>query len=371
MDDLVEGGVVVTKYGHAGDHHLEKIRLLEAGHPLPDENGLIATQEIIRLAIVADVQALVVTLISGGGSALLVSPPPGITLADKQRTTGLLLKSGADIFELNAVRKHLSQVKGGRLAEVIQPAANISLILSDVPGDRLDVIASGPTAPDSTTFGEALAVLETYRLIEQVPAAVLHYLSQGRNGMIPETPKQGNPCFQNSVNRIIGNLEIGVNGAVRTAEAIDLEVERIGELVTGEAREAGIRLALRALEVRKRKCRRKPVCIIGGGETTVTVTGTGSGGRNMELALAFARELEGIPGITLLSAGTDGNDGPSDAAGAFADGMTIRRARDKGLDPAAYLANNDSYNFFKEEGGLFVTGPTGTNVMDLQIVMIK
>jgi glycerate 2-kinase len=371
LSDLVTTGIAVTKYGHANDQRLDKIRVLEAGHPLPDENGLAATEEIIRLAREADERTLVVTLISGGGSALLVSPAPGISLADKQRTTELLLKGGADISELNAVRKHLSQVKGGRLAELIQPAASISLILSDVPGDRLDVIASGPTAPDSTTFGEALCVLDKYRLMERVPAAVAAHLAKGRAGTIPETPKNGDPCFLNSVNRIIGSLEIAVDGAVRAAEALDLEVKRIGELVTGEAREAGVRLAQRALGVRTGKGRKRHACIISGGETTVTVTGTGTGGRNMELALAFAREIAGVPGITLLSAGTDGNDGPTDAAGAIADGMTVQRGEERGLDPDVFLTNNDSYNFFREEGGLFVTGPTSTNVMDLQIILME
>jgi glycerate-2-kinase len=261
-------------------------------------------------------------------------------------------------------------VKGGRLAEIIQPAANVSLILSDVIGDRLDVIASGPTAPDGTTFDDALAVLDKYRLLERVPTAVADHLVRGRDGMIPETPKEGNPCFCRVDNRIIGSLVIALDGAVWAAEELDLEVEKIKEVVTGEAREAGMRLAQRALEMRQRKNQERQACLLSGGETTVIVTGRGTGGRNMELALAFAREIEGVEGITLLSAGTDGNDGPTDAAGAFADGMTVRRGQEKGLDVAAYLANNDSYSFFREEGGLFVTGLTGTNVMDLQIVLI-
>ena len=371
LGDLVNSGIAVTKYGHGGEKTLEKIRLMEAGHPLPDENGLKATQEIIRLAREADARTLVVTLISGGGSALLVSPPPDVSLADKQRTTEALLNSGADIFELNAVRKHLSQVKGGRLAELIQPAACVSLILSDVPGDRLDVIASGPTAPDAATFSDALRVLEKYRLMERIPGAVVQHFLLGKDGGIPDTPKEGNPIFRITANRIIGSLARARKGAVRAAKALNFDVDMIAEEITGEAREAGKRLAQRVVELKCRKGQGGPACLISGGETTVTVTGTGKGGRNMELALAFAREIKGVPGITLLSAGTDGCDGPTDAAGAFADGMTVLRARDKGFDSAAYLANNDSYNFFREEGGLFITGPTGTNVMDLQIMLIE
>ncbi len=371
LGDLVESGIVVTKYGHGGEDKLARIRLMEAGHPLPDENGLRAAAEIMRLAGAADVRTLVVTLISGGGSALLVSPPPDISLADKQRTTELLLKSGADIFELNTVRKHLSLVKGGRLAELIHPAAGVSLILSDVPGDRLDVIASGPTAPDAATFGDALRVLKKYRLLERIPGAVVRHLILGHKGGIPDTPKEGNPLFRTTGNRIIGSLPLALEGAVRAAQALKFDVEMVAEQITGEAREAGQRLAQGALALKRRKGQGGPACLVSGGETTVTVTGGGKGGRNMELALAFAREIEGVPGITLLSAGTDGNDGPTDAAGAFADGMTVLRARDKGLDPGACLANNDSYNFFREEGGLFVTGPTGTNVMDMQIVLIE
>ena len=368
--DILEAGIAVTKYGHGGAEKLEKIRLIEAGHPVPDENGVRAAEEIIRLARSADRRTLVVTLISGGGSALLVSPSPGVTLADKQLTTGLLLKSGADIFELNAVRKHLSQVKGGRLAELIQPGACISLILSDVIGDRIDVIASGPTAPDPSTYREALVVLEKYRLLELVPRRIMECLESGRNGRLPETAKEGAPAFSRAENRIIGNLAIALSEAVNAAEARGFMTEIFTTQLSGEARSAGALLAQRAMEIKRRGVQ-LPACLLAGGETTVTVAGTGKGGRNMELALAFAREIEGIPGITLLSAGTDGNDGPTDAAGAFADGMTVLRARSQGLDSAAYLANNDSYSFFKEEGGLFITGPTGTNVMDLQIVLIE
>ena len=370
LGELPATGVIVTKYGHRGEGRLIRIRCLEAGHPLPDANGVRAAEEIIRLAAEADKQTLAVVLISGGGSALLVSPSPGITLADKQQTTELLLKSGADIGELNMVRKHLSRVKGGRLAELLQPASSISLILSDVLGDPLDVIASGPTVPDPSTYGGALAVLEKYRLEQSVPVAVVRHLRAGKDGLVPETPKEGAPAFLKAGHRIIGNLAIALDGAKSCAEALGLKVETVSAELAGEAREAGKLLARRAREA-KQSGGQSPVGLLSGGETTVTVTGAGTGGRNMELALAFAREIEGTSGITLLSAGTDGNDGPTDAAGAFADGMTALRGRAKGLDPAMYLADNDSYNYFREEGGLFITGPTGTNVMDLQIVVIE
>lgn len=370
LGELPATGVIVTKHGHRGERRLTVIRCLEAGHPLPDANGVRATEEIIRLAAEADERTLAVVLISGGGSALLVSPSPGITLADKQQTTELLLKSGADIRELNMVRKHLSRVKGGRLAELLQPASSISLILSDVLGDPLDVIASGPTVPDPSTYGGALAVLERYRLLQSVPVAVVKHLRSGEDGLAPETPKEGVPAFLKAEHRIIGNLALALDGAKRCAEALGLKVEPVSAEITGEAREAGKMLAQRAREAKQRGGR-LPVCLLSGGETTVTVTGAGTGGRNMELALAFALEIEGTCGITLLSAGTDGGDGPTDAAGAFADGMTVTRGRAKGLDPEKYLAANDSYSFFREEGGLFITGPTGTNVMDLQIVVIE
>ena len=370
LGELPATGVIVTKYGHRGKRPLTRISCLEAGHPLPDASGVRAAEEIIRLAAAADERTLAVVLISGGGSALLVSPTAGITLTDKQQITELLLKSGADIRELNVVRKHLSRVKGGRLAELLQPASSMSLILSDVLGDPLDVIASGPTVPDPSTYGDALSVLERYRLSQSVTAAIIRHLRSGKEGLVPETPKEGAPAFRKAEHRIIGNLAIALDGAKRCAEGLGLKVGPVPAEITGEAREAGTLLARRAREA-KQSGRRLPFCLLSGGETTVTVTGAGTGGRNMELALAFAREIEGTCGITLLSAGTDGNDGPTDAAGAFADGMTVPRGQAKGLDPAKYLAANDSYNYFLEEGGLFVTGPTGTNVMDLQIVMIE
>ncbi len=379
LGDLITTGIVITKYGHSKNHKSKvrsqklNIKALEAGHPIPDENGVTGTDEIIKLLRSADETTLVVCLISGGGSALLVSPYEGITLNEKQEVTQLLLKAGANISELNTVRKHISRVKGGRLAEIAYPAKIISLILSDVIGDRFDVIASGPTSPDTTTYADALKVLEKYGLIDQAPKIVIEVLRKGAKGLIPETPKEGDKIFNNVGNIIIGSNKIAIDTARNKAEEFGFHTEIISSELTGEARDVG---KLLAEEARKRgsaeaQKNKKTVCLISGGETTVTVKGAGLGGRNMELALAFATEIEGLEGITLLSAGTDGTDGPTDAAGAIVDGTTVKKAKAAGLDPVEYLANNDSYNLFRKIDGLLITGPTGTNVMDLQIMVIE
>ncbi len=369
--DLVDSGIVITKYGHGPSHKQGKIRLFHAGHPIPDENGRLASEQIIDLVSGADEKTLVVTLISGGGSALFVSPSGGVSLAEKQMTTDLLLKAGADIGELNAVRKHLSRVKGGKLAQLICPATTVSLILSDVIGDRLDIIASGPTAPDPTTYGDAFAVLARYGLVKRVPESVVELLVKGQMGMDPETPKPGNPVFSKVANKIIGGNRLALEAAREKAETLGLRTRILSPEISGEAREAGRLLARKALEAKRTAGPGSPLCIVSGGETTVTVTGAGKGGRNMELALSFALEIEGVPGITLLSAGTDGTDGPTDAAGAMVEGTTATGARDRGIDPEARLQDNDSYGFFRECGGLLITGPTGTNVMDIQLMLIE
>jgi glycerate-2-kinase len=305
-------------------------------------------------------------MISGGGSALLVAPHEGITLPEKQQITQLLLRAGANIQELNTVRKHISRVKGGRLAELAYPARILSLILSDVIGDRLDVIASGPTAPDPTTFQDALGVIGRYDLADKIPEKVLGILMCGARGEIPETPKEKSQAFERVENIIVGSNKKAIEIAEREAAKRGYQVTILSSELQGEAREVGGWLARKAMAMRDGS----QICLISGGETTVTVKGSGLGGRNMELALAFAQEIKGIRGITFLSAGTDGTDGPTDAAGAIVDGETITRAEAAGHSPEAYLENNDSYHFFKATGGLFLTGPTGTNVMDLQIVLI-
>jgi len=376
--DIVAKGIVITKYGHTGSQRSEasgrqsKITIFEAGHPVPDENGVKGTDEIIRLLKDADEHTLVVCLISGGGSALLVSPYKGITLNENQKVTQLLLNAGANIEELNTVRKHISRVKGGRLAEAAYPARVISLILSDVIGDRLDVIASGPTSPDPTTYDDALKVMKKYGLIDKTPAGILDVIRKGAERVIPETPEEGNVIFGRVENIIIGSNRLALEAAKQKAEELGVHAEIISAELTGEARDAAKWLAS---EARKRESAeagksKRPLCLISGGETTVTVKGNGLGGRNMEFALAFATEIEGVDGVVLLSAGTDGTDGPTDAAGAIVDGETIKHAKASGIDPESYLKNNDSYNFFKKIDSLLITGPTGTNVMDLQIVLL-
>ncbi|GAB4388825.1 MAG: glycerate kinase [Thermodesulfovibrionales bacterium] len=369
LGDILSAGVAITKYGHVPKGEgLKKTALFEAGHPVPDQAGMAAAAEALRVAREADQGTLALCLVSGGGSALFVMPAQGVSLAEKQAMTGLLLKAGADINEVNSVRKHLSRVKGGRLAEALWPARTVSLIVSDVLGDRLDVIASGPTAPDPTTYGDALEVLERHGLLGRAPAGAVEVLRRGAAGDLPETPKPGARAFEGVVNTIIGGNRKALEAARERALALGLEAEVVSDALRGEARLAAAWLAEKARAVEGARGRK---LLISGGETTVTVKGGGKGGRNTELALAFAIEAAGVPGVTLLSAGTDGNDGETDAAGAFADGLTAARAGRAGLDPAAFLADNDSYSFFREVGDLFITGPTGTNVMDLQLVLIR
>ncbi len=306
---------------------------------------------------------------SGGGSALFVSPCEGITLKEKQHITDLLMKAGADITDLNAVRKHLSKVKGGRLAEIAWPSKVISLMISDVIGDKLDVIASGPTAPDSSTYKDALGVINKYGLSESAPPRVMDLLNSGAGGKVNDTPKEQDPVFEKVQNIIIGSNGIAIEAAKNEAEVLGLQTEILSTEIAGDAGVVGKWLAEKA-KGRKAQRHKGSKCYISGGETTVRVKGKGKGGRNMELALSFAIEIEGDEGITLLSAGTDGTDGPTDAAGAVVDGETISEARKLGLDPGEYLTNNDSYNFFKKIDALLITGPTGTNVMDVQIMVV-
>ena len=303
---------------------------------------------------------------------MLVAPHKDISLAEKQEITQLLLKAGANIQELNTVRKHLSRIKGGRLAEIASPAGVLSLILSDVIGDPLDVIASGPTSPDQTTFEDALKVIKRYDLEDKIPEKARLILLRGAAGEIAETPKEGNPVFARVQNVIVGSNKKAIETAKSEAEGRGYRTVVVSADLQGEARDAAAWLAGKAIEARRRLAggSQGKICLIAGGETTVTVRGNGLGGRNTELALAFAEKIKGMQGITLLSAGTDGTDGPTDAAGAIVDGGTIERAEAAGINPGDYLKNNDSYNFFKAAGGLFITGPTGTNVMDLQIILL-
>lgn len=373
LSGLITKGIVLTKYGHVPDRVLHRnVDIFEAGHPIPDLQGLTATREVMKMVRQAEANTLVVCLISGGGSALLAAPKGGISLDDKQAVTECLLKAGATINELNTVRKHLSDVKGGRLAGLAHPAHVISLILSDVVGDRLDIIASGPTAPDSTTYSMALAVLEKYGATSKVPGRVLEILQDGLKGAFPDNPKEEDHIFEKVENIIVGSNVMAARAAQTKAGELGFGTTILSTELQGEAGEVGRWLAKKAIDVKTslRKKDRKRVCLISGGETTVTVKGSGSGGRNTELALAFALEIRDIQGITLLSAGTDGTDGPTDAAGAIVDGQSVAKGASLGLDASGYLANNDSYSFFSKTGELFITGPTGTNVMDLELILI-
>lgn len=369
LGERITDGVIITKYGHGLD--LQRCRLLEAGHPVPDEQGVAAGAALLELVAKVTANDLLLCLISGGGSALCPAPAAQVSLADKQSATRLLLASGATIHEINTIRKHLSRVKGGQLCRAANGGRIVSLILSDVIGDDLDIIASGITAPDPSTFGDCLAILARYNLTTQVPQTVLSHLQSGAEGLTGETPKPGDPVFTRVRNHVIGSLNDALTAASIKAAELGFRPLILTSTLQGEAREAARVLCSLALEVHRfGRPLQPPACLLAGGETTVTLGGKGLGGRNIEFALAGARELAGTPGILLLSAGTDGTDGPTDAAGAFADGSTTERARAIGLSPEDHLAGNDSYNFFAPLGDLFITGPTRTNVMDMVLFLI-
>jgi hydroxypyruvate reductase len=365
----VDDGLIITKYGHGLP--LKRCRVMEAGHPVPDENGLLATSALLDLVSTAGPDDLILCMISGGGSALTPAPAPGLRLADKQETTRLLLACGADIHEINTLRKHLSRIKGGQLCRCAGGARIISLILSDVVGDDLDIIASGATAPDPATFGDCVEILSRYGLMERIPEPVRRRLDAGCDGRIDETPKPGNPVFDRVDNRIVGSISDALAAAEAEAGRLGFHPLVLTSTIQGEAREVARVLCAVAGEVRRSgRPAAAPACLLSGGETTVTLKGDGKGGRNMELALSAALDLSGRPGVLLLSAGTDGTDGPTDAAGAFADGATVSRAAALNLSARRHLADNNAYAFFQPLGDLLVTGPTRTNVMDLQVVLI-
>ena len=366
----ITGGWINTKDGHGAP--LARITVHEASHPVPDARGVEGARRIAEIAAQAGEGDLLLCLISGGGSALLPLPMPPVTLEDKQETTRLLLACGATIHEINAVRKHLSAIKGGRLARLAWPAHVLSLLLSDVIGDPLDVIASGPTAPDTSTFASAWAVVEKYGLAGKIPAAARELLQQGLAGMVEETPKPDDPCFRRVTNRIVGSNRLAVDAAARKARELGYRPLVLSTTIEGETRDiAAMHAAIAREIVAAGRPARPPVCVISGGETTVTLRGGGLGGRNQEFALAAAIALEGVPGVLVFSAGTDGTDGPTPAAGAMADGATVSRAAALGLDARRMLAANDSYHFFEPLGDLVVTGPTGTNVMDVRLMLVR
>lgn len=363
-------GIVVTKYGYRKS--LKRIRQIEAGHPVPDKNSVNGAREIQNLLGRTRENDLVLVLISGGGSSLLASPADRLSLEDKQQVTQLLLSCGATIQEMNTVRKHLSGIKGGHLARMALPARVLTLILSDVIGDDLSSIASGPTAPDDTTFEDALNILSFYNVTEKVPPSVLEHFKNGAAGKIEETPNSLVPLFQRVSYRFIGSNQMALNAAAKKAQELGYHPLILTHGVCGEAREIAKLFAAIAKQLTtSRQPIEPPACILSGGEPTVTLRGKGKGGRNQEFALAAGLEIGGINNILIASVGTDGTDGPTDAAGGYADGDMLQKARDQHLNAQDFLIQNNSYPFLERLGYLIKTGPTGTNVMDIQIILCK
>ena len=366
LGDRITSGHIVTKYGHSAA--LNFIGVTEAGHPVPDENGLKGTGQILSIVEKAGEDDLVMCLISGGGSALLADVPEGCSLDDLKLVNSVLLQTGADITEMNCIRKHLSKVKGGLLAKAAFPARIISLMLSDVIGDPMDVIASGPTVPDPTTFADALKMLQKYNIENRIPHQVLGILKEGAEGKRDETLKEDDQVFLRTDNLIIGNNSLALQSAGKKADSLGYVVRIITNSLAGDVHEAADYIFRNALQYRN-QAENKKMCLLFAGEPTVKLKGNGLGGRNQHLALICSKLLKDVPGITILSGGTDGSDGPTDAAGAVVDCFTCGNALKQGLKIDEYLENNDSYNFFKQEGGLIKTGPTKTNVRDLMIAL--
>jgi len=369
LGERLTRGLIVTKHGHAAFYsgHCE---VMEAGHPVPDEHSLRAGRTVLALIDDLTAKDLLIAAISGGASALLCAPVEGVTLAGKRRTTDLLLRAGADIYELNSVRKHLSLLKGGNLAARAYPAAVLSLLLSDVVGDPLDVIGSGLTAPDTSTFDQALRTLENRGVLSEVPREVKEHLERGARGEVSETPKPGDGLFENVSNFVVGSSRQALEAAAEEAKHRGYRPIILSSRIQGEAREAArVHADILWEAITSGHPLHPPACILSGGETTVTVRGGGKGGRNQEFALAAAIALQGAQNVMMLCAGTDGSDGPTDAAGAIVTGDTVARAEKLGYRAQDYLARNDSYHFFEALGDLVKTGPTGTNVMDVNIML--
>ena len=367
---LAGKGIAVTNYENVT--LVDNVDVIGASHPLPDEAGFKAAKLIAEKAGIAQKGELVLVLVSGGGSALIPCPVDSITLQEKCATTELLLSCGATINQINCVRKHLSKLKGGGLARLAAPADCHALILSDVLGDDLSAIASGPTVPDATTYSDAIEVFKSKGIWDQVPAAVQHHLEQGNQGKFPETPKPEDDVFKNTSHTLIGSNAISVNAALKAAQLSSYETQIYSAHLCGEARKAAEQLVFHTRHLIDKGIN-KPIALLAGGETTVTLKGNGKGGRNQEMALAFALAAQqyGLNGNwTFLSGGTDGIDGPTDAAGGIVDQGTIQRIMSAGLNPAELLNNNDSYNALKSSQDLLITGATGTNVADLQVLLL-
>jgi glycerate-2-kinase len=371
LDGWITGGSVnipaYTKPWPKG----KQIKFNPASHPVPSEDGVGGVKNMLRLVGQPSADDLVICLISGGGSALMPLPSTGIPLSDKQKTTSLLLKSGAKIDEINAVRKHLSDFKGGRLAEKLHPATVLSLIISDVVGDKLESIASGPTVPDDTTYADAYTILQEHGLWRTVPSSIRKRTQKGKEGKLPETPKRSSRIFKQVHNVLVGTSKESCQAAAEVLEKRGYHSLILSTRLQGEAREVGKVLAGICIGIRENRLPvAPPAAVVAGGETTVTVRGKGRGGRNQELVLSAALSIRGNPSILVSSIGTDGVDGPTDAAGAVADGNTVERGLRKGLDADTSLRENNSHEFFKKLKDLIVTGPTGTNVNDILIAIV-
>jgi hydroxypyruvate reductase len=361
----ITAGLINVKYGHLAK--LRRIELNECGHPVPDTRGVAGAERIAQIAAAAGKDDLVICLISGGASALMPLPADPVTLEEKQEVTKLLLACGANIHEINEVRKHISRIKGGQLARLAAPAAVESLLLSDVIGDNLDVIGSGPTAPDAATFEAAAGVLDKYDLRGRVPAAVAERIAKGVRGEVADTPKPGDPLFRRVRNTVVGSNRLALEAARRRAQELGYRTLTLASGIEGETRDIARMHAAIAREIAvSGQPLKPPACIITGGETTVTIKGDGLGGRNQEFVLAAVIDIAGLENTVVFSAGTDGTDGPTDAAGAIADGDTLRR----GPEARRFLERNDSYHYFQPLNDLVMTGPTNTNVMDVRLVLV-
>jgi glycerate 2-kinase len=366
---FITEGHVVVKYGHACK--LKAIDVTEAGHPVPDTNGYNGTKSVLKIAEKAGVNDIVICLLSGGGSALLADFPEGVAAEDMIKLNEVLVNSGASIAEINAVRKHISGVKGGQLARVVYPATLITLILSDVPGDKPEVVASGPTTPDSTTYAQALGVLTGYNLLSLISGNIIKSLEDGIAGRRPETPKMDDQVFARTYTLLIGTNKLALDAGKLKSLEYNINPVIVDDRLQGDILSVSDYIVKTALQYMNDKNEIKPVCLLFGGETTLKLAGSGKGGRNQHLALLCALLLKDHPGITVLSAGTDGTDGTTDAAGAVVDSDTIMSALDKNMDVAKYLSDFDSFHFFKKTGGHIITGPTMTNVMDIIVVIVE
>jgi len=367
LGSRISAGHIITKYDHSVP--LKFIETTEAGHPVPDDNGIKGTKHIVSIVKKAEKDDLVICLISGGGSSLLADVPEGCTLEDLKKVNSLLLKSGANITEMNCIRKHLSNVKGGQLSRAASPARVVCLILSDVIGDPLDVIASGPTAPDPSTFEEAISIIRKYNIENELPEQIYRVLQEGIEKKRQETLKDSDEILRLTNNLIIGTNLLALKTAKERAESLGYESQIVTNKLEGDVSDVANYIFEVAKGV-KEKMNNKKICLLFAGEPTVKVKGNGLGGRNQHLALIAARLLKDSPGITFLSGGTDGTDGPTDATGAVVDSFTSENSSNLHLDMEQYINNCDSYNFFKQAGGLIITGPTQTNVMDLMVALI-